>query len=162
MDSALITSLLKLRLIVFMFLIIGCCESTSYSGRNAANATGPVALTHRNQNKNILRIGLVMPYTCGDKCSLNLLSNGETYAAAFKIAVDQINKNESLLPNHVIEFVFNDSKLEESIAIEAVYKQLNEMNVSAFVGLGWFCHSITALATAVRTPVISYVSNLKL
>lgn len=113
-------------------------------------------------NKNILKIGLILPYTfyCGDKCNQIAPSqDGQSFAAAFKIAVDQINRNNSLLPRHEIVFVYTDSKLRELDAIEAVYSQINRMNVSAIVGLGWFCHTISAIATAVRVPVISYVSN---
>eukprot|EP00795_Rhopilema_esculentum_P009034 gene9034-16677_t len=100
-----------------------------------------------------------MPYEvtgCEPFCEEEPPIDGRSYATAFQIAVDDVNRNSSLLPNHEIKFVFNDSTVDEANALMAVYKQLNGMNVSALVGLGWFCHSVSTIATAVDVPVISH------
>lgn len=132
--------------------------------RSLDNATGNATKEREfesiGRKNNILKIGWVLPYSfyCEDMCNEQKPSMGSTYAAAFKIAVEQINRNKSLLPNHHIEFVYSDSKLKENETITAVYRQLEYMNVTALVGFGWFCHSISQIASGVNVPVISYVS----
>lgn len=108
-----------------------------------------------SSTKEILKIGLVFPYSSSKHKNPHVLAGD--YAAAFKIAVDRVNNDRLLLPNHEIQFVYNDTKLQESKSIEAIYEQLNRHNVSAFVGFGWSCLSAAFIATAVNVPIISYV-----
>ena len=161
MDRFYLILIFNLGIIIYSSLMTNCSESDIRLG-TAVNSTRQVEHNLTKRNKNILKIGFIIPYTffCGMECSQAHPLAGGAYANAFKIAVEQINNNKSLLPDHYIDYVYNDSRLLELEAIQSVYQQLDRMNVTAFVGLGWFCHSISAIASAVNVPVISYVSIL--
>ena len=112
--------------------------------------------TRRNSaTKEIIKLGLVFPFSSDKHRYPEFIA--EDYAAAFKIAVDRVNNDSALLPNHEIQFVYNDTKFQETPSIEAIYQQLNRHNVSAFVGFGWSCYSAALIATALNVPIISYV-----
>ena len=115
---------------------------------------GGGSVRHNSSTKEILKLGLVFPYSSQ---RMNVNFRARDYAAAFKIAVDRVNNDRALLPNHEINFVYNDTNFQESKSIKAIYEQLNKHNVSAFVGFGWSCHSAALIATAVNVPIISYV-----
>ena len=132
------------------------------SNDTAVAVTNPTVLDpgggltrHNSSTKEVLKLGLVFPFSSNIHRFAGLLA--VDYAAAFKIAVDRVNNDRALLPNHEIKFVYNDTKLQESKSIKAMYEQLNKHNVSAFVGFGWSCHSAALIATAVNVPIISYV-----
>ena len=139
-------------------------ELNNYLGKMAEYTTGRNGLDSVRRNRTILKIGLVLPYSfyCGRRCpSPHPKKEGNTFAAAFKIAVDHVNKEETLLPNHRIEWEYNDSRLLENETIRAFYHQRERLNITALVGLGWFCHSISQIASGNNIPVISYVSILQ-
>ena len=137
-------------------------ELNSYLGKVADSTTRRNGLDSVRRNKTILKIGLILPYSlyCGNYCPSPHPKEGNTYAAAFKIAVDHVNKEETLLPNHQIQWEYNDSRFLEHETIRAFYHQRERLNITALVGLGWFCHSISQIASGNNIPVISYVSIL--
>jgi len=134
-------------------------ELNSYLGKVADSTTRRNGLDSVRRNKTILKIGLILPYSlyCGNYCPSPHPKEGNTYAAAFKIAVDHVNKEETLLPNHQIQWEYNDSRFLEHETIRAFYHQRERLNITALVGLGWFCHSISQIASGNNIPVISYV-----
>ena len=129
--------------------------------RNASLQLGPRPTARPSKEK--LIIGLILPYTlyCQDQCYIELNvefpTSGSQYAAAFKIAVDEVNKNPTLLPNHEISFVYNNTNLYDNVSVKAMYWQVNSMNVTALIGLGWHCFPLASIATALNIPVISQV-----
>ena len=161
MDRIYLKTLSTAGILLVLLCIIDGKGADRLLGNASGHATKQNGLEFMRQNRSSLKLGLILPYSfyCGAKCIESTPSfTGESYAAAFKIAVDEINRNESLLPNHYVEFVYNDSRLLEFNTITAFYHQLNQMNVTALVGFGWFCSSIAPLASAAKVSLISYVS----
>ncbi len=139
-----------LQFLTSMFVIIARGGTVQNDTRNGPN--GP--------KKERLTIGLIFPYSFGKDSLDGSPPDGEKYAAAFKLAVDKVNNDSELLPNHNLTFIFNNTELHELIAIKAMYQQCKTNRISAFVGLGWHCLSLTTFATAQEVPVISHVSKI--
>ena len=85
---------------------------------------------------------------------------GIYYASAFSIAVDEINKQDNLLPGNNISFIWNDTVCDdENKTIRALMYQMYEMKVSAIIGPGCNCNTSARNAAAFNVPMISYVST---
>ena len=101
-----------------------------------------------------LTIGLILPY----KVSYGSRSlGGQYYASAMTIAVDNVNKDPSLLPGIRLRFVWDDSECSEEQSIKALISQW-ERRVDAFIGFGCNCHTQARMAAALNLPVVSHVS----
>eukprot|EP00794_Sanderia_malayensis_P009041 gene9041-10008_t len=113
------------------------------------------------RRKEKLTLGLIFPYCQNSPCRFlrSPLSEGKEYAAAFKIALDKVNKDSNLLPGHELSFVFNDTKMVEKTGVKAMYEQFTEKNVAALVGLGWHCFPLATIASALNVPVVSHVCD---
>jgi len=84
---------------------------------------------------------------------------GIYYASAINIAMDDINRQENLLPGNNISFIWNDTDCEdESKTIRALMYQIYEAKVSAIIGPGCICNTSARNAAAFNVPMISYVS----
>ena len=101
-----------------------------------------------------LTIGLILPY----KLSTGDVQNrpGDHYAAAMTIAVDNINKDPTLLPGINLSFIWADSECEEEKSIEEFMRQW-EKRVDAFIGIGCKCFTQARMAAALNLPLISHV-----
>lgn len=85
---------------------------------------------------------------------------GMYYASAMSIAVDEVNRQENLLPGNNISFIWNDTDCEdEDKTIRALMYQIYEAKVSAIIGPGCICNTSARNAAAFNVPMISYVST---
>lgn len=87
------------------------------------------------------------------------MQKGIYYASAISIAVDEINRQQNLLPGNNISFIWNDTDCEdENKTIRALLYQIYEAKVSAIIGPGCTCNTSARIAAAFNIPMISYVS----
>ena len=88
------------------------------------------------------------------------LQKGVYYASAINIAMDEINRQENLLPGKNISFIWNITDCEdENKTIRALMYQIYEAKVSAIIGPGCTCNTSARNAAAFNVPMISYVST---
>lgn len=88
------------------------------------------------------------------------LKKGLYYASAIKIAMDDINGQENLLPGKNISFIWNNTDCEdESKTIRALMYQIYEAKVSAIIGPGCTCNTSARNAAAFNVPMISYMCS---
>lgn len=85
---------------------------------------------------------------------------GRTTAAAIPIAVEDINNDTSLLPNHDLQFVFGNTNCSSLTALPIVmnFWAAQKRNVDAFIGGGCnhVCEYISLLAGKWNLPVVSW------
>lgn len=85
---------------------------------------------------------------------------GRTTAAAIPIAVEDINNDTSILPNHELQFVFGNTNCSSLTALPIVmnFWAANKRNVDAFIGGGCnhVCEYISLLAGKWKLPVVSW------
>ena len=85
---------------------------------------------------------------------------GQTTAAAMPIAVEDINNDTKLLPNHELQFVFGNTNCSANTALPLVmnFWATKKRNVDAFIGGGCnrVCEYISLLAGKWNLPVISW------
>lgn len=85
---------------------------------------------------------------------------GRTTAAAMPIAVEDINNDPSLLPNHRLQFVFGNTNCSPNTALPLVmnFWAQQKRGVDAFIGGGCnrVCEYISLLAGKWNLPVISW------
>ena len=98
-------------------------------------------------------VGLLIPME-----NVYYTKKGIYYASAISIAVDEINKQDNLLPGDSISFIWNNTKCEENKTIRALIYQMYEAKVSAIIGPGCTCNTSARNAAAFNVPMISYVS----
>lgn len=86
--------------------------------------------------------------------------SAETYAQALLIALADIRKEKSLLPDINLKWVMKKTQCDELRAIRQQFYMLNN-KVDALIGPG--CHCVTAgrNAAAFDVPMMSYVSNVQ-
>ena len=103
-----------------------------------------------------LTLGLILPYRISGGGVQT--RPGIYYAAAMTVAVDNINKDPSLLPGINLRFIWDDSECMEEKSIKAFISQW-EKKVDAFIGLGCRCFTQARMAAALNLPIISHVSQ---
>ena len=101
-----------------------------------------------------LTIGLILPY----KVTCDPNRPGEFYASAMSVAVDNINKDPTLLPGTSLSFIWDDSGIKEEESIKVLIRQ-HERRVDAFIGFGCNCSIQARIAAALNLPAISHVST---
>ena len=100
-------------------------------------------------------VGLLIPMK-----GAHYTKKGVYYASAISIAVDEINRQENLLPGNNISFIWNDTNCnDENKTIRALMYQMYEAKVSAIIGPGCNCNTSARNAAAFNVPMISYVST---
>ena len=88
------------------------------------------------------------------------LTSSKDFASAFLLAVEAVNNDSSLLPEHQVTYVRNDTQCNDDISIKAMLYQL-EKGVHVIIGPGCTCATEAKLASAANVPMISYVSTLE-
>ena len=100
-------------------------------------------------------VGLLIPMT-----GAGYTKKGVYYASAISVAVDEINRQENLLPGNNISFIWNNTDCnDENKTIRALMYQMYEAKVSAIIGPGCNCNTSARNAAAFNVPMISYVST---
>ena len=120
--------------------------------------------TLNKQNEVVL--GLLIPYKVTGGADLSGYSGGEYYAAAFMLAIEDINNDTRLLPNIKLRYVWNDTMCLVDLAIKSQLWQHSSFQgeertgVDAFIGTGCKCTTVVRNAVALNMPIISHVSEL--
>lgn len=84
---------------------------------------------------------------------------GRTVASAAAIAVDDINKNQQLLPSTTLNFVWNDTRCDETQGLATIVNYLtNPKTIDAFIGPGCdeVCRAGGLLASYWNVPMVSW------
>jgi hypothetical protein len=106
-----------------------------------------------------ITLGILLPFeTAGDFLSDNRQWT-KRYAGMIPYAINTVNNDPNLLPNHTLSFVWKDTECRTDKALRGMAQQWSE-NVDAFIGLGCFCEESARLASALRLPVVSNVSYI--
>ena len=109
-------------------------------------------------------LGLLIPYRVTGGADLSGYSGGEYYAAAFMLAIEDINNRTDLLPNVKLRYVWNDTMCLVDLAIKSQIWQhcsftgSERTGVDAFIGTGCKCTTAVRNAVALNLPIISHVS----
>ena len=82
---------------------------------------------------------------------------GQVISGAITYAVDQINANPDLLPNHTLEFLIAETMGQETESIKLA-SVLPSYNISAYIGPQESCVHEGRIAAAFNLPMVSYVS----
>ena len=106
--------------------------------------------------KTIIRLGYITG-SARSKGDFTYRKPGQLISGAITLAVEEINKDPSVLPNHTLEFMIAETygKELQSIRQTAV---LPSMNISAYVGPQETCVHEGRIAAAFNLPMVSYVS----
>ena len=112
-----------------------------------------------NEEKNVIRIGVLLAQTFPENSSRNAFESGDFYASAFLVAINKINNDSKLLPHQRLEYVYNDTKCLAEETAKVFHYQVCQMNVVGVVGLG--CDGCDLLAeyagAAANVIIISHV-----
>ena len=107
-------------------------------------------------SKDIIRLG----YLTG---SMNPPDNyfyekpGQSISGGISLAVEEINADDSILPDHHLEFVIAETYGEELESITQTVRLMQE-NISAYIGPQETCIHEARVASAFNLPMVSYVS----
>ena len=74
-------------------------------------------------------MGVILPYTFGEE-QMTAYYSGEYYASSMYIALDDINNNNNILPNHHLSLVWVNSSCSYTESVKAQYKMIKEEKVS--------------------------------
>ncbi len=113
-----------------------------------------------NCNARNITLGILLPFkTDGDFLSDNR-QQARYYAGMIPYAINTINNDPNLLPNHTLSFIWKDTECRTDKALRGMVQQWSE-NVDGFIGLGCFCEESARLASSLGLPVISNVSYFR-
>jgi ABC-type branched-subunit amino acid transport system substrate-binding protein len=84
-------------------------------------------------------------------------SAGKFSASAMTVALERINNDPYLLPNHHINLVWNDTECNEEKSIRLMAAFI-EQRVDAFIGFACKCITQARIAASLNLMVISPVS----
>jgi len=86
-------------------------------------------------------------------------AEGMKIAGAMTHAVNTVNDNPDILPNHTLEYVFADNRNDEFLSVKDLTEQWRNGAI-AFFGPEDFCETEAKVAASWNLPLISYVSNV--
>lgn len=111
------------------------------------------------KHENIIKLGVIIPYTLG-AAKITAYYSGRYYASAMYIAIDDINNNTNLLPNHKLTLVWANSECDWKRTLNYQYQMMQDEKVDAFIGCGCGdCKTAARNAAAFNLPMISHVSH---
>ncbi|XP_015762336.1 PREDICTED: guanylate cyclase 32E-like [Acropora digitifera] len=100
-------------------------------------------------------VGLLIPME-----KARFTKKGKYYAAAITIAVEEINKQQNLLPGSSLSFIWNETNCyDEQKTIRPLMYQMYEARVSAIIGPACNCGTTARIAAAFNVPMISYMCS---
>ena len=111
----------------------------------------------KKDNGTIL-LGVLLPFSLGLN-EMTAYYSANFYASAMFLAIDDVNNNPDLLPNHRLELVWADTKCDWKKTIQLQLDMMKDQNVDAFIGGGCqACEATARNAGAENIPLISHVS----
>ena len=127
-------------------------------------AIGYKDIDHAKSPEKEVVLGLLIPYRVTGGADLSAYTGGEYYAAAFLLAIEDINNRTDLLPNVKLKYVWNDTMCLVDMAIKSQiwqhcsFQGSQRTGVDAFIGTGCKCTTAVRNAVALNLPIISHVS----
>lgn len=119
------------------------------------------SLQSYDNGKETILLGMLIPYTFGSAPRTSY-SSGMFYASAMFLAIDDVNKNKDLLPNHELKLVWADTECDWKRTVRIQLDMMKDQNVDAFIGGGCAgCEAIARNAGAENIPIISHVSVIQ-
>ena len=103
---------------------------------------------------------ILMGYLTGSEILENLTyydREGLSISGAITYAMDQINHNSSILPNHTLDLVVAETYGQEDYSIRETIL-LRRKNISVYIGPQETCIHEGRIAASFNMPMISYVS----
>lgn len=132
-------------------------------GKRSLNMTDTNALKFKDRE---VVLGLLIPFKVTGGADLSGYSGGEYYAAAFMLAIEDINNRTDLLPHIKLRYVWNDTMCLVDLAIKSqiwqhcTFQSSERTGVDAFIGTGCKCATAARNAAALNLPIISHVSEI--
>ncbi|KAI1715408.1 receptor family ligand binding region domain-containing protein [Ditylenchus destructor] len=80
---------------------------------------------------------------------------GSTISGALQVAIDDVNYNSSLLPNHKLTYIFNNTCGDEMRSTEYFMEHWKK-GAKVFIGPETHCKTEATMAAAQNLPIISY------
>ena len=109
-----------------------------------------------NTNKTSILIG----YLTVDKTDVFMRGKqGRAISGALTLAVEQINADPTIFPDHKLEFIWGDTMANTLVSTKLLTDQWRRGAV-AFIGLEDSCSVEAKVAAAWNLPMISYVSKI--
>ena len=131
----------RLRVILQLIVIPGFVYQGPYSLASETNITS-----------------ILIGYLTVDKTDVFMRGKqGRAISGALTMAVEQINANPKILPDHKLEFIWGDTMANTLVSTKLLTDQWRHGAV-AFIGLEDSCSVEAKVAAAWNLPMISYVS----
>lgn len=105
---------------------------------------------------NVIRLGYL---TGSEQLGKYYQRPGQSISGALTFALDEINSDSTLLPNHMLVFTSAETYGSEKESIRQTVELLKH-NISVYIGPQETCIHEGRIASAFNLPMISYVSNL--
>ena len=83
---------------------------------------------------------------------------GQAISGALTLALEEINNNTNILPNHTLDFIIAETYGMELQSIKQTVDLINQ-NISVYIGPQETCIHEAKVAAAFNIPMISYVSR---
>ena len=147
--------------------ICSCQHNATKTNPINCNCTSPEnSLTvkcNKISNKNIIKVGVLVPFTAGDSALPSTYLLGIYYASAMFVARDDINQNKFLLTNHSLDLVWGNTECNKKKTVRLAMKMIEEQQVDAIIGVGCDSCLVTAtIAGIYNIPLISHVRVMNL
>lgn len=136
-------------LLLLLGIQLACCWQ-----RGAAQDTLELS-TYTQNRTGALTIGYITTVNGPDAIS----SEGSSISGAMTLAVESINRDPDILPNHTLNFIYADNKGLDLSSIH-VLTELWKDDAIAFIGPEDFCATEARVAASWKLPMVSYVSTV--
>lgn len=83
---------------------------------------------------------------------------GHLISGAMRLAVEEINHSNQVLPQYQLDFIFNDTRGKQLKSVAAVMDQWDR-GVVGYIGPEDTCYVEATMAAAQNLPMISFVSK---
>lgn len=83
-------------------------------------------------------------------------AEGRSISGAMSLAVNVINENPSILPNHTLRFIFSDNHADPLASVHVLTEQWRAQAI-AFIGPEGYCETEARVAASWNLPMVSYV-----
>ncbi|PVD38420.1 hypothetical protein C0Q70_01035 [Pomacea canaliculata] len=82
-------------------------------------------------------------------------AEGRSISGAMSLAVNVINENPSILPNHTLRFIFSDNHADPLASVHVLTEQWRAQAI-AFIGPEGYCETEARVAASWNLPMVSY------
>lgn len=118
-----------------------------------------ISLSHLVRLSVCERTNITVGYLTVDKTDKYIRNRqGRIISGAITYALQQVNANPHILPNHTLHLIWGDTRGDTLTAVKLLTDQWKQ-GVVAFFGLEDSCSVEARVAAAWNLPLISYVSN---